>query len=93
MLIRDKDGNERIAYADDFKDTSITLNPIEWQDLVGLMEYRKHTKPCVFAKANKKIYEKLKANPPLLRDGVTEIKTEDTMVDNQTNKGDSHENN
>lgn len=93
MLIRDKDGNERIAYAEDFLDTSITLTPQEWQELCALLEYRKKTKPCVFAKANMKIYEKLMANPPLLRDGVTEIKTEDTMDNNQANQGDSHENN
>lgn len=73
MLIRDQDGNERIAYAADFNNTSITLTPIEWQELVALMEYRKKTTPNVFHKAPKKIYEKLKANPPLLRDGLTEI--------------------
>lgn len=79
MLIRDQDGNERIAYAEDFKETSITLTPQEWLELCSLLEYRKKTKPCVFAKTNMKTYKKLKANPPLLRDGLTEIDTEDTI--------------
>lgn len=73
LLIRDQDGNERIAYAADFNDTSITLTPIEWQELVGLMECRKKTTPNVFHKASASIQKKLMANPPLLRDGLTEI--------------------
>lgn len=84
MLIRDKDGNERIAYAEDFQDTSITLTPQEWLELCALLEYRKKTKPCVFAKANMKIYKKLQDNPPLLKDGVTEIK-DDTMDNDMFN--------
>lgn len=92
MLIRDQDGNERIAYTEDFQETSITLTPQEWLELCSLLEYRKQTKPCVFAKTNMKIYKKLKANPPLLRDGLTEIK-DDPMYNKQENQGDSHENN
>lgn len=86
MLIRDQDGNERIAYAEDFKETSITLTPQEWLELCSLMEYRKKTKPCVFAKTNMTTYKKLKANPPLLRDGLMEIKTEDTMDNDMSNE-------
>ena len=73
MLIRDIDGNERIAMHDDFQDTAINLTPKEWQELCSLLEYRKQTKPCVFAKENKTIYAKLKRNPPVLKPGLTEV--------------------
>lgn len=51
----------------DFENTTITLTPEEWQELCALLEYRKQTKPCAFCKLNKPIYEKLKANPPKLK--------------------------
>lgn len=66
MLINDN-GHARIAYASDFENTTITLTPEEWQELYALLEYRKKTKPCAFCKLNKPIYEKLKANPPKLK--------------------------
>ena len=73
MLIKDADGKERIAMHGDFQDTAITLTPKEWQELCSLLEYRKQTKPCVFAKENRTVYEKLRNNPPVLKPGLTEI--------------------
>lgn len=73
MLINDN-GYERIAYASDFENTTITLTPDEWQELCALLEYRKQTKPCAFSKLNKPIYEKLKANPPKLKNQYKVIK-------------------
>ncbi len=73
MLINDN-GYPRIAYASDFENTTITLTPDEWQELCALLEYRKQTKPCVFSKLNKSIYEKLKANPPKLKSQYKVIK-------------------
>lgn len=78
MLIRDEKGQERVAYAPDFQDVTITLTPIEWQELCALLEYRKQTKPCAYSKLNKPIYEKLKANQPQLKPGLEEIKQEET---------------
>ena len=72
MLIIDH-GKERIAYNTDFDDTTITLTPAEWQELEALLEYRKQTKPCVFAKVNASIYRKLKENPPRLKACYTEL--------------------
>lgn len=82
MLIRDNDGNERIAMHGDFQDTTITLTPYEWQELCMLLEYRKQTKPCVFVKENKAVYEKLRNNPPVLKPGLTEI----TDIPEENNK-------
>ena len=76
MLIKDADGNERIAMHGDYQDTTITLTPREWQEMCWLLEYRKQTKPCGFAKENRTVYEKLVSNPPTLKPGLTEI-TED----------------
>ena len=77
MLIKDQDGNERIAAHGDFQDTTITLTPKEWQEMCSLLEYRKQTKPCVFAKENRTIYAKLKRNPPVLKPGLFEVTEED----------------
>ena len=77
MLIRDIDGNERIAMHEDFQDTTITLTPYEWQEMCALLEYRKQTKPCVFVKENKAVYEKLRNNPPSLKPGLIEVTEED----------------
>ena len=60
-------GYARIAYASDFESTTVTLTPEEWQELCALLECRKQTKPCAFCKLNKAIYEKLKTNPPRLK--------------------------
>ena len=73
MLINDN-GCARIAYASDFENTTITLTPEEWQELCALPEYRKQTKPCAFCKLNKSIYEKLKTNPPKLKNRYKIIK-------------------
>lgn len=73
MLIKDADGKERIAAHGDFQDTTITLTPKEWQEMCSLLEYRKQTKPCVFARENRTVYEKLLNNPPSLKPGLTEI--------------------
>lgn len=73
MLINDN-GHARIASASDFENTAITLTPEEWQELCALLEYRRQTKPCAFCKLNKPIYEKLKANPPKLKNQYKAIK-------------------
>lgn len=73
MLISDN-GEARVAYAEDFENTTITLTPQEWQELCALLEYRRQTKPCVFSISNKPIYEKLKANPPKLKNQYKVIK-------------------
>ena len=77
MLIKDADGNERIAMHGDFQDTTITLTPREWQEMCSLLEYRKQTKPCVFHKENRAVYEKLRNNPPVLKPGLIEVTEED----------------
>lgn len=41
--------------------------------MCSLLEYRKQTKPCVFHKENRTVYEKLLSNPPSLKPGLTEI--------------------
>lgn len=73
MLIKDLDGNMRIAGHGDFQDTTIALTPKEWQEMCSLLEYRKQTKPCVFARENRTVYEKLRNNPPALKPGLAEI--------------------
>lgn len=73
MPINDN-GHARIAYAADFESTTVTLTPEEWQELCALLEYRKQTKPCAFCKLSKPIYEKLKANPPKLKNQYKVIK-------------------
>ena len=78
MLIKDSDGKERIAMHGDFQDTTITLTPKEWQEMCMLLEYRKTTKPCVFARENRTVYEKLINNPPSLKPGLTEVTDSDT---------------
>lgn len=82
MLIRDEKGQERVAYAPDFQDVTITLTPMEWQELRHIFEYsRERTKPNPFSKLNKSIYEKLKANQPPLKPGLEEIKQEETNAE------------
>ena len=75
MLI-DDNGHVRIAYAGDFQDTTITLTPREWLELKSLLEYRKQTKPCVFAKENMSIYEKLLEGAPRLKECYREVDPE-----------------
>lgn len=41
--------------------------------MCSLLEYRKQTKPCVFARENRTVYEKLHNNPPALKPGLVEI--------------------
>ena len=73
MLVNDN-GVERVAYAEDYEDTTITLTPIEWQELKDLFEFRKQTKPCTFAKSTKSIYKKIIDAAPKLKDNLKEIK-------------------
>ena len=70
MLIRDKNGQERIAMAGDFQDTSITLTPQEYQDLVSFFSFKQRVAPSALAKSTKSIMEKLQANHPKLKDGL-----------------------
>ena len=49
MIIRDKNGNERIAEARDFQDATITFTPAEWNELHEIFSFHKTTiKPNVF---------------------------------------------
>ncbi len=80
MLIEDND-KIRIAYTEDFQDTTITLTPQEWQELKSLLEYRKQTKPCGFAKANATIYKKLVEGAPKLKECYREIDPDDVDDD------------
>ena len=74
MTFINDNGQKRVAYAEDYNDTTISLTPAEWQELVDLLEYRKQTKPCVFSRRNAPILRKLKENPPKLKPCYTEIK-------------------
>lgn len=75
MLIQDEHGNERVASQNDFHNTNLNLTPLEWQELCFVFEYAsKQVKPCCFSKLNSVIYAKLLANPPVLKDGLIEIK-------------------
>ncbi|MBR3543661.1 MAG: hypothetical protein IKN82_08210 [Treponema sp.] len=58
---------KRMAYAYDFEDTSVTLTPIEWQDLLDFFEFKKKSAPSVFAKTTKSILKKLLAAKPKLK--------------------------
>jgi len=82
MLIQDEQGNERVAMQNDFQDTHLNLTPMEWQELCFAFEYAStQVKPCCFSKLNSAIYAKLLAKPPVLKDGLIEIKqsTENTQ--------------
>lgn len=74
MLIKDSLGRERVAYAKDFKDVTITFTPEEYSSLLDFFEYRKKYSPSTFHKATKTIYQKLIINKPQLKEGLSEIK-------------------
>ncbi len=74
MLIRDFLGRERVAYAEDFKDVTITFTPEEWSSLLDFFEYRKKYSPSTFHKTTKTIYQKLVLNKPQLKEGLLEVK-------------------
>lgn len=74
MFIKDSLGRERIAYAKDFKDVTIILTAEEWAALLEFFEYRKKYSPSTFHKTTKTIWQKLIANKPLLKEGLSEIK-------------------
>lgn len=74
MFIKDSLGRERVAYAKDFKDVTITFTPEEYSSLLDFFEYRKNYSPSTFHKATKTIYQKLITNKPQLKEGLSEIK-------------------
>jgi len=74
MLIKDSFGRERVAYAEDFEDVTITFTAIEWSDLLEFFNYRKQYSPSTFHKTTKTIYQKLVENKPQLKKGLVEIK-------------------
>ena len=70
IFIKDDKGEERIAYAKDFNDTTVTLTPAEWNEITKLLQYgSKKLKPDPFCKHYKTILDKLQANPPTLKEG------------------------
>lgn len=74
MIIRDSKGNERIAMAYDFQDTTITFTPSEWTELCNVFSFqRRKNKPNVFSKLTREIMLKLEANPPKLKDGCEKV--------------------
>lgn len=75
MIIRDKNGNERIAMASDFQDVTVTFTPAEWQELREIfLVHKKNIKPNAFAKINQRILEKLEANHPQLKEGREKVR-------------------
>lgn len=86
MIIRDKNGNERIAMAHDFQDVSITFTPAEWDELHEIFSFHKaKIKPNAFAKINRKILEKLEANRPQLKEGREKVRDGWPSASTQTN--------
>ena len=59
MYLINDNGNERIAYEEDFEPTSIDLTPKEHQELVDLFGCTKQTAAPVQWKKCAKMYEKL----------------------------------
>jgi hypothetical protein len=75
VIIRDKNGAERIAMASDFQDATIRFTPAEWQELVDIFSFhKKKIRPDAFAKINQRILEKLEANPPQLKEGREKVR-------------------
>lgn len=75
MIIRDKNGTERIAMASDFQDATIRFTPAEWNELHEIFSFHKtKIKPDAFAKINQRILEKLEANPPQLKEGREKVR-------------------
>ena len=84
MLIKDSLGKERVAYAKDFKDVTITFTVEEWSNLLEFFEYKKKYSPSTFHKTTKTIYQKLIVNKPQLKEGLSEIKENKSVQTNQT---------
>ena len=84
MLVKDSLGRERVAYAKDFKDVTISFTAEEWSDLLEFFEYKKKYSPSTFHKTTKTIYQKLLVNKPQLKEGLTEIKEDKSVQTNQT---------
>jgi len=63
----DDNGKTRVAYAKDFCDVTITLTPVEWQDLKEFFEMQKKFKPSVMKKSTYSILQKLLENEPKLK--------------------------
>ena len=75
MMIRDKNGNERIAMPSDFQDVTVTLTPAEWNELHEIfLVHKKNIKPNVFSKINHQILAKLEANRPQLKEGREKVR-------------------
>ena len=75
MIIRDKDGTERIATASDFRDVAIRFTPAEWNELHEIFSFHKtKIKPNAFAKINQRILDKLEANRPQLKEGREKVR-------------------
>lgn len=74
MIIRDKNGNERIAMPSDFQDVTVTFTPSEWNELREIfLVHKKNIKPNVFSKINHQILAKLEANQPQLKEGREKV--------------------
>ena len=84
MFVKDSLGRERVAYAKDFKDVTITFTAEEWSDLLEFFEYKKKYSPSTFHKTTKTIYQKLIVNKPQLKEGLSEIKENKSVQTNQT---------
>ena len=75
MIIRDKNGNERIAMPSDFQDVTVTFTPAEWNELHEIfLVHKKNIKPNVFSKINHQILAKLEANRPQLKEGREKVR-------------------
>ena len=75
MMIRDKNGNERIAMPSDFQDVTVTFTPAEWNELHEIfLVHKKNIKPNVFSKINHQILAKLEANRPQLKEGREKVR-------------------
>ena len=86
MMIRDKNGNERIAMPSDFQDVTVTFTPAEWQELHEIFSFHKtKIKPNAFAKINQRILEKLEANQPQLKEGREKVRDGWPSVSTQAN--------
>lgn len=75
MIIRDRNGTERIATASDFQDVTIRFTPDEWNELHEIFSFhKKKIQPDAFAKINQRILEKLEANQPQLKEGREKVR-------------------
>ena len=84
MIIRDSKGNERIAMAYDFQDTTITFTPSEWTELCNVFSFQcRKIKPDVFSKLTREIMMKLEANPPKLKAGYEKVQNGWTTISSE----------